>query len=57
MTLSFFRSLLAEGVERTYAIELVSDAAWRFHQKWGSTALLASRILTSPIPQTGSVFA
>ena len=40
-TLSFFDALLADGVERAYAIELVADAAWRIYRVW---ARLASRV-------------
>jgi hypothetical protein len=31
-TMSFFNALLGIGTERTYAIELVADAAWRVYR-------------------------
>ncbi len=35
-TFSFFEALLAEGVEREYAIELIADAAWGVYSFWGA---------------------
>jgi hypothetical protein len=37
-TMSFFDALLAKGVDRTYAIELVADAAWRVYRLWARIA-------------------
>jgi L-2-amino-thiazoline-4-carboxylic acid hydrolase len=38
-TMSFFNALLGLGTERTYAIELVADAAWRVYRLWSAVAL------------------
>jgi hypothetical protein len=38
-TMSFFDALLGIGTERTYAIELVADAAWRVYRLWSAVAL------------------
>jgi ubiquinone biosynthesis protein len=43
LTLAFFRALVAAGIERDYAIELVSDAAWKVYEKWGALARLIAR--------------
>lgn len=37
-TLAFLDALLAKGVERGYAIELVADAAWGIYSVWGRVA-------------------
>jgi hypothetical protein len=37
-TMSFFDALLAAGIERTYAIELVADAAWKVYRLWSAIA-------------------
>jgi ubiquinone biosynthesis protein len=42
LTVAFFRALLASGVERSYAIELVGDAAWRIYARWGRLAAVAT---------------
>jgi L-2-amino-thiazoline-4-carboxylic acid hydrolase len=43
-TLAFFESLLRAGAERPYAIELVSDAAWRIYQRWARIAVGLARL-------------
>lgn len=43
-TCSFFEELLARGVERTYAIELVADAAWSIYRTWARLAAVAARL-------------
>jgi ubiquinone biosynthesis protein len=43
LTYSFFEMLLAAGVERSYAVELVSETAWRIYEKWGLAARSAAR--------------
>ena len=38
--------LLARGVERQYAIELISDAAWKVYKNWAILPKFLARILT-----------
>ena len=38
LTVAFFRTLLDNGVERPYAVELVGDATWRIYARWGRLA-------------------
>ena len=38
-TMSFFEALMATGIDRAYAIELVADAVWRVYQLWSTIAL------------------
>lgn len=33
-SLAIYRALLAEGVEQSYATELVADLAWKVYEKW-----------------------
>lgn len=35
LTFSFFQVLVARGIERAYAIELVADTTWKVLEKWG----------------------
>ena len=35
ITLACFQSLLVEGIERDYAVELIAKAAWQIYEKWG----------------------
>lgn len=35
LSLACFQTLLARGVERTYAIDLFADMAWAIYEKWG----------------------
>jgi hypothetical protein len=46
VTVSFFRALLAAGVEQDYAIELCADAAWQVYAKWGILPRLVARLRT-----------
>ncbi|MHB8492090.1 MAG: L-2-amino-thiazoline-4-carboxylic acid hydrolase, partial [Solirubrobacteraceae bacterium] len=46
LTLSMLQALLAEGVEREYAIELVGDACWKVYAQWGQIPRLISRLST-----------
>jgi hypothetical protein len=42
--MSFFDVLLAKGIERAYAIELIADAAWRVYRQWARVALALARL-------------
>jgi len=46
VSVSYFRALLAAGVERAYAIELFADAAWKIYEKWGLVPRLLARFVT-----------
>ncbi|HEX6228693.1 MAG TPA: L-2-amino-thiazoline-4-carboxylic acid hydrolase [Solirubrobacterales bacterium] len=48
LTVAFFRALLVRGVERTYAIELVGDAAWRIYARWGRLAVVITALPGGP---------
>jgi L-2-amino-thiazoline-4-carboxylic acid hydrolase-like protein len=54
-TMSFFNALLGIGTERTYAIELVADAAWRVYRLWSILALGLARV--TPGKATSLAFA
>ncbi len=54
-TVSFFNTLLAAGVERAYAIELVADAVWRVYRLWSNIALGLARL--TPRKTTSLAFA
>ncbi len=43
-TMSFFDALLADGIERGYAIELIADAAWWVYRKWAWIAVLLAHV-------------
>jgi hypothetical protein len=43
-TLAVLTELLAIGVEREYAIELVADASWGIYRTWGRLASAAARL-------------
>lgn len=43
-TMAFFDELLANGVKRDYAIEIVADAAWRVYRLWARIALAVRRL-------------
>jgi hypothetical protein len=45
-TMSFFDALLAKGIERAYAVELIADAAWRVYRQWVRIALSLARLTT-----------
>jgi hypothetical protein len=44
LTMSLFRALLEEGVERAYAVELAADVTWKVYAQWGRLAQLRSRM-------------
>ena len=46
LTLSMLQALLAEGIERDYAIELIGDACWKVYAQWGQIPRLLSRAST-----------
>lgn len=46
VTLACFRALMAAGVEREYAIELIGDMAWKIYEKWARLPILIARLLT-----------
>jgi hypothetical protein len=54
-TFSFFEELLRMGTERSYAIELVSDATWAVYRRWASIASAATWL--SPRKPTALSFA
>ena len=54
-TISFFNAVLATGVERAYAIELVADAVWRVYRLWSTIALGLARL--NPGKTTSLAFA
>jgi hypothetical protein len=43
-TMSLFDALLASGVEREYAIELVADSVWKVYRLWSTIALGLTRL-------------
>lgn len=46
LSLAFFQSLLAAGVERDYAIELFADAAWKVYAKWAILPRFIARLIS-----------
>ncbi|REJ76287.1 MAG: hypothetical protein DWQ47_11805 [Acidobacteria bacterium] len=46
LTLCTFRSLVDQGIERSYAVALVADITWNAYRKWGKIAILIGRSLT-----------
>ena len=54
-TMSFFDELLANGIERGYAIEIIADAAWQVYRLWARIALGITRL--SPHTKTVLGFA
>lgn len=44
MTYACLRALLSMGVERSYAIELIGDVAWKLYEKWGRLPHVIARI-------------
>jgi hypothetical protein len=46
ITLAYFRALLAVGVERAYAVELLADAAWKIYEHWGRVPVVLARFVT-----------
>lgn len=45
LTIAFFQVLLDAGIERAYAIELVSDTTWKVYRQWGRIGQFLTRIL------------
>jgi hypothetical protein len=45
LTLSMLHALLAEGIDRDYAIELIGDACWKIYAQWGQIPRVVSRLL------------
>jgi hypothetical protein len=43
-TVSFFEELLAIGVERAYAIELIADACWSIYRTWAIVAAKVAKL-------------
>ena len=54
-TFSFFEELLATGLERTHAIELVADATWQVYQMWARLTSAAGSL--TPGKSTALAFA
>lgn len=46
VTLACFQVLMATGIEREYAIELIGDVAWKVYEKWGRFPIFIARLLT-----------
>lgn len=46
VTLAYFRALLAAGIERAYAIELLADAAWKIYEQWRRVPRVLGRFVT-----------
>lgn len=45
VSLAYLRALVAEGVERAYAIELLADAAWQIYKQWGRIPRVLARLV------------
>jgi ubiquinone biosynthesis protein len=43
VTFCCFQALLELGVERHYAIELISDMAWKVYERWGTIPFILAR--------------
>lgn len=54
-TMAFFDALLAVGIERDYAINLIADTAWRVYRLWSIAALGLARL--TPGRRTSLAFA
>ncbi len=46
LTLAMLDVLVADGVERDHAIELVGDACWKIYRQWGRIPQVVTRLLT-----------
>ena len=44
LTLAMLRSLTNNGIERTYAIELIGDTCWKVYQHWGLIGRFLGRL-------------
>lgn len=45
LTLSILDALVADGIDRAYAIELVGDACWKVYAQWGQIPRVTARLL------------
>ncbi len=45
LTISLFQVLLDAGIERAYAIKLVSDTTWQVYRQWGRLGQFLDRVL------------
>ena len=43
VTVCCLQTLLEQGIERNYAIKLISDLAWKVYEKWGAIPVLLAR--------------
>lgn len=46
LTLSMLDALIADGIEREHAIELVGDTCWKIYDQWGRIPRAISHLLT-----------
>lgn len=46
LTLAMLQAMIAAGIERDYAIELIADASWKIYERWGAVPRLVSRMRT-----------
>jgi ubiquinone biosynthesis protein len=46
LTLSMLEALLADGIDRDYAIELIGDVCWKVYAQWGQIPRVVSRLIT-----------
>jgi ubiquinone biosynthesis protein len=46
LTLSMLEALLAEGIERDYAIELTGDTCWKVYRQWGQIPRGVTRLIS-----------
>lgn len=44
LTVSLYDALRSAGVDREYAVELVSDVCWKIYEQWGRLALWLARL-------------
>lgn len=44
LSLAMLHSLIARGIERRYAIELVGDSCWKIYQHWGRLGRFLGRL-------------
>ncbi len=44
VTLACFRVLMATGIKREYAIELIGDVAWKVYEQWGRLPIFIARL-------------
>jgi len=46
ITLACFRILMAEGIGREYAIELIGDMTWKIYKEWGRIPIFGASLIT-----------